>query len=159
MSLANAITLARLPLLPLLLLLVAILFVPFRAVRLLGLGLLIVLYLDWFDGYVARLRNEVTEMGAVLDVALDRAVENMPLKEKLGADWLIATEVGQNASRFTGELTGLHPRGENKPTLLVELSRAQGLDLSRSFAYGDHFQDFHLFRRIGFPVVVNPSGA
>lgn len=75
MSLANTITLARLPLL---LLLVAFLFVPLRPVRLLGLGLLIILYLmDWFDGYVARLRNEVTEMGAVLDVALDRAVENI----------------------------------------------------------------------------------
>jgi len=75
MSLANTITLARLPLL---LLLVAFLFVPLWHVRLLGLGLLIILYLlDWFDGYVARLRNEVTEMGAVLDVALDRAVENI----------------------------------------------------------------------------------
>jgi CDP-diacylglycerol--glycerol-3-phosphate 3-phosphatidyltransferase len=75
MSLANTITLARLPLL---LLLVAFLFVPLWPVRFLGLGLLIILYLmDWFDGYVARLRNEVTEMGAVLDVALDRAVENI----------------------------------------------------------------------------------
>ncbi len=75
MSLANTITLARLPLL---LLLVVFLFVPLWSVRLLGLGLLIILYLlDWFDGYVARLRNEVTEMGAVLDIALDRAVENI----------------------------------------------------------------------------------
>jgi CDP-diacylglycerol--glycerol-3-phosphate 3-phosphatidyltransferase len=75
MSLANTITLARLPLL---LLLVAFLFVPLWQVRLMGLGLLIILYLmDWFDGYVARLRNEVTEMGAVLDIALDRAVENI----------------------------------------------------------------------------------
>jgi HAD superfamily hydrolase (TIGR01490 family) len=81
----------------------------------------------------------------------------LPLKEELGADWLIATEVGHNGSKFSGEVTGLHPRGENKLTLLTELSWAQGLDLSRSFAYGDHFQDFHLFRRIGFPVVVNPS--
>jgi CDP-diacylglycerol--glycerol-3-phosphate 3-phosphatidyltransferase len=75
MSLANTITLARLPLL---LLLVAFLFVPLWPLRFLGLGLLIILYLmDWFDGYVARLRNEVTEMGAMLDVALDRAVENI----------------------------------------------------------------------------------
>ncbi len=81
----------------------------------------------------------------------------LPLKEELGADWLIATEVGQNGSKFSGELTGLHPRGENKLTLLMELSRAQGLDLSRSFAYGDHLLDLHLFRHIGFPVVVNPS--
>ncbi len=75
MSLANLITLARLPLL---LLLVALLFVPVFGVQLAGLVLLIVLFLlDWFDGYVARVRNEVTEMGAVLDIALDRSVENI----------------------------------------------------------------------------------
>jgi len=75
MSLANLITLARLPLL---LLLVYLLFVPSLPWRLAGLALLIVLFLmDWFDGYVARLRHEVTELGAVLDIALDRAVENI----------------------------------------------------------------------------------
>jgi len=75
MSLANLITLARLPLL---LILVALLFVPNFTLRLLGLILLIILFLmDWFDGYVARLRNEVTELGAVLDIAIDRAVENI----------------------------------------------------------------------------------
>jgi CDP-diacylglycerol--glycerol-3-phosphate 3-phosphatidyltransferase len=75
MSLANLITLARLPLL---LLVVGLLFIPSFGVRLLGLGLLIVLsLLDWFDGYVARLRHEVTELGAVLDIALDRSVENV----------------------------------------------------------------------------------
>ncbi|MCL4500628.1 MAG: CDP-alcohol phosphatidyltransferase family protein [Deltaproteobacteria bacterium] len=75
MSLANLITLMRLPLL---LTLVALLFISSLTVQLSGLALLIVLFLlDWFDGYVARLRNEVTEMGAVLDVALDRAVENI----------------------------------------------------------------------------------
>ena len=75
MSLANLITLARLPLL---LLLLALLFVPSLPWRLAGLLLLIVLFLmDWFDGYVARVRHEVTELGAVLDIALDRAVENI----------------------------------------------------------------------------------
>jgi CDP-diacylglycerol--glycerol-3-phosphate 3-phosphatidyltransferase len=75
MSLANLITLARLPLL---LIIVGLLFVPYFWVRLVGLALLIVLFLmDWFDGYVARLRNEVTELGAVLDIALDRSVENI----------------------------------------------------------------------------------
>src|SRR5208283_414565 len=74
-SLANLITLTRLPLL---LLLVALLFVESFALQLAGVGLLIFLFLmDWFDGYVARVRREVTELGAVLDVALDRAVENI----------------------------------------------------------------------------------
>jgi CDP-diacylglycerol--glycerol-3-phosphate 3-phosphatidyltransferase len=75
MSIANLITLARLPLL---LILVGLLFVPSFGMRLLGLALLIVLFLmDWFDGYVARLRQEVTEIGTVLDIALDRSVENI----------------------------------------------------------------------------------
>jgi HAD superfamily hydrolase (TIGR01490 family) len=81
----------------------------------------------------------------------------LPLQEDLGADWLIATEVGRNRGRFTGEIQGLHPRGENKLRLLLELALAQGLDLSQSYAYGDHIQDMHLFRSIGHPVVVNPS--
>jgi CDP-diacylglycerol--glycerol-3-phosphate 3-phosphatidyltransferase len=58
--------------------LVIVLQAPYWQWQVLGIGLLIILYLmDWFDGYVARLRNEVTELGAVLDVALDRAVENI----------------------------------------------------------------------------------
>jgi HAD superfamily hydrolase (TIGR01490 family) len=80
-----------------------------------------------------------------------------PLKEELGADWLIATELSQNNGKFTGQIAGLHPRGENKLRLLLELSRVQGLDLSQSYAYGDHIQDLYIFRSIGHPVAVNPS--
>jgi HAD superfamily hydrolase (TIGR01490 family) len=80
-----------------------------------------------------------------------------PLKEELGAHWLIATEVARDNGQFTGGITGIHPRGENKLRLLLELAHTQGLDLSRSYAYGDHIQDSHLFRGIGHPIVVNPS--
>jgi HAD superfamily hydrolase (TIGR01490 family) len=80
-----------------------------------------------------------------------------PLKEDLGADWLIATELQRDNGRFTGEIAGLHPRGPNKLWLLQELSRTHGLDLSQSYAYGDHIQDSYLFRSIGYPVAVNPS--
>jgi HAD superfamily hydrolase (TIGR01490 family) len=80
-----------------------------------------------------------------------------PLKEELGADWLIATEAARQNGTFTGEISGLHPRGENKLLLLHELSRVQGLDLSQSYAYGDHIQDLYVFRHIGHPVAVNPS--
>jgi HAD superfamily hydrolase (TIGR01490 family) len=80
-----------------------------------------------------------------------------PLKEDLSADWLIGTELSRDNGLFTGQIAGLHPRGENKLRLLLELSRTQGLDLSRSYAYGDHILDSHLFRTIGHPVAVNPS--
>jgi HAD superfamily hydrolase (TIGR01490 family) len=106
---------------------------------------------------VACVREHQAQGHEIVLLTGSLAFLTIPLKEALGADWLIATEVAQNGSRFTGEITGLHPRGENKLRLLMELFRAQDLDLSRSFAYGDHLQDCHLFRRIGYPVAVNPS--
>ena len=81
----------------------------------------------------------------------------LPLKEELAADFLIATELRRENGKFTGEIAGLHPRGPNKLQLLLELSRQQRLDLSQSYAYGDHMQDLYLLKRIGYPVVVNPS--
>jgi HAD superfamily hydrolase (TIGR01490 family) len=83
----------------------------------------------------------------------------LPLQEHLGADWLIATELGQADGRFTGEITGLHPRGENKRLLLEELARHQGLDLSSSSAFGDHEEDVPLLNCVGHPVAVNPTWA
>jgi HAD superfamily hydrolase (TIGR01490 family) len=80
-----------------------------------------------------------------------------PLQEELGADWLIATELQRANGQFTGAIAGLHPRGPNKLRLLEELSRTQGFDLSRAYAYGDHIQDAYLFGSIGHPVAVNPS--
>jgi len=76
MILANLITLARLPLLFVVL---AILLVSVtRFWQFVGLGLLVLLFLmDWLDGAVARRRREATELGAVLDIALDRTVENV----------------------------------------------------------------------------------
>jgi len=80
-----------------------------------------------------------------------------PLKEELGADWLIATELERMNGKLTGEIAGLHPRGLNKLLLLQALSRTHSFDLSRAYAYGDHIQDVHIFRSIGNPVAVNPS--
>jgi alcohol-forming fatty acyl-CoA reductase len=80
-----------------------------------------------------------------------------PLKEHLGSDWLIATELLRRDRVFTGDLAGLHPRGENKRVLLEELARRHGLDLSRSFAYGDHEEDIPFLSCVGWPVAVNPT--
>jgi HAD superfamily hydrolase (TIGR01490 family) len=81
----------------------------------------------------------------------------LPLKEYLGADWLIATELAHRGPLFTGEMLGLHPRGENKRLLLEELARQQSLDLSCSYAYGDHLEDVPWLSCVGRPVAVNPT--
>jgi HAD superfamily hydrolase (TIGR01490 family) len=82
----------------------------------------------------------------------------LPLKEELGADWLIATEVTRNNGKFTGEIAGLHPRGRNKLLLLRELSRVHGLDLSQLKVYGDHIQIIYLPQH-RVPGAVNLPGA
>uniref|UniRef100_A0A7C3Z1C0 HAD-IB family hydrolase n=1 Tax=Desulfobacca acetoxidans TaxID=60893 RepID=A0A7C3Z1C0_9BACT len=83
----------------------------------------------------------------------------IPLQEHLGADWLIATQLARNNLHFTGEIRGLHPRGENKRILLEQLAGHQGLDLSASYAYGDHEEDVPLLAGVGRPVAVNPTRA
>ena len=75
MSTANIITLSRLPLL---ILVVVLLYLPWAWALFSALALLPILYLmDWFDGYVARHKNQVTDLGSVLDIAIDRVVENV----------------------------------------------------------------------------------
>jgi HAD superfamily hydrolase (TIGR01490 family) len=83
----------------------------------------------------------------------------LPLKEYLGADWLIATELAHRGPFFTGALLGLHPRGENKRLLLEKLARHQDLDLSCSYGYGDHLEDVPFMNCVGQPVAVNPTRA
>jgi CDP-diacylglycerol--glycerol-3-phosphate 3-phosphatidyltransferase len=73
MNLANAITLARLPLL---VVIVIIFFVGDAAWRLAAVPLvLLLIVMDGIDGIVARQRQEVTLLCSVLDIAADRAVE------------------------------------------------------------------------------------
>ena len=76
MILANLITLARLPLL--IAVLCILLYSSSLSWQLLGLALLGLLFLmDWADGVVARQRRQATDLGAILDIALDRTVENV----------------------------------------------------------------------------------
>lgn len=73
MTLANRITLSRLPLLILTLLL---LYRGDSRLKLLAFVLTIVLIaMDWVDGWAARRRGEATPLGSVLDIAVDRIVE------------------------------------------------------------------------------------
>ena len=75
MSTANFITLLRLPLL---ILIVALLHLSGAVAPFICMILITALYLmDWLDGYVARFKNQVTDLGSVLDIAMDRAVENV----------------------------------------------------------------------------------
>ncbi len=82
--LANAITLSRLLLLALG---VVLLYVPKTWVRLSAFVLILVLIaLDGVDGWVARKRGEESDLGAVMDIAIDRVVENVL--------WIVYADLG-----------------------------------------------------------------
>ena len=72
---ANLVTLSRLPLLFLIILLI---YSSSPYLRVLVLPLLGLLFLmDWMDGVIARRREEVSELGSILDVAIVRVVESL----------------------------------------------------------------------------------
>jgi putative phosphoserine phosphatase/1-acylglycerol-3-phosphate O-acyltransferase len=93
---------------------------------------------------------------AIVLVTGTLAVLAEPLQELVAADWLIATHLAEANGRLTGALNGLNPRGEHKATLMTALAREHGLDLARSFSYGDSFQDVPILKLAGHPVAVNP---
>lgn len=73
--LANAVTLSRLFFLALC---VYLLHLPDLTARLVAFGLIIfTIFIDAIDGMIARRRGSVTALGAVLDIAIDRVVENV----------------------------------------------------------------------------------
>lgn len=70
---ANAITLARLPLL---IVVVGLLYQPESSARFVAAGLIVLLILmDTLDGVVARALHQESLIGSVLDIAADRTVE------------------------------------------------------------------------------------
>lgn len=73
--LANAVTLSRLLFLALC---VYLLHLPSIAARLAAFALIIfTIFIDAIDGMIARRRGSVSALGAVLDIAIDRVVENV----------------------------------------------------------------------------------
>lgn len=74
-NIANEVSLSRLLILPIL---IYFLYINSFLLRLTALVLsIIVIAMDWVDGYLARRYKVATEFGAVLDVAIDRIVENI----------------------------------------------------------------------------------
>jgi HAD superfamily hydrolase (TIGR01490 family) len=59
--------------------------------------------------------------------------------------------------RYTGRAAGPFNYREGKVVSMQELSVAEGIDLSASYAYSDSESDLPMLRAVGYPVVVNPD--
>ena len=80
-----------------------------------------------------------------------------PFHEHFQTDLMVSHELEVVDGQFTGQRIGLHPYGENKAKLAEQLAAEHGLDLSRSYAYGNHHTDAHKLALFGHPVAVNPD--
>ncbi len=81
-----------------------------------------------------------------------------PVARDLGFEHLLCTDLEEGPD---GLLTG-RPKGPlcldgTKRQLAEELSRKTGIDLARSYAYGNHQADLPLMESVGFPNAVEPT--
>lgn len=58
---------------------------------------------------------------------------------------------------YTGRLVGEILHGAAKSRAVRELARREGVDLSRSWAYSDSYNDIPLLTAVGNPVAINPD--
>lgn len=82
-----------------------------------------------------------------------------PVAQSLGFEHLLCTDLEEGSN---GLLTG-RPKGRlcldtTKRYLATELAQRTGIDLARSYAYGNHQADLPLLELVGFPHAVEPSG-
>jgi HAD superfamily hydrolase (TIGR01490 family) len=68
-----------------------------------------------------------------------------------------ATRLEETAGRWTGRILGDAVFAEAKMRAVQHLAAKAGLDLARSYAYGDTASDRWLLGAVGQPVAVNPS--
>lgn len=80
-----------------------------------------------------------------------------PLAGYLGVDEAIATRARiDDDGRYTGEVE-FYSYGPHKAEAMVRQAEAEGIDLSRSFAYTDSATDLPMLDVVGNPVAVNPD--
>jgi len=68
-----------------------------------------------------------------------------------------ATRLEETAGTWTGRILGDAVFAEAKMRAVQHLAAKAGLDLARSYAYGDTASDRWLLGAVGQPVAVNPS--
>ncbi|MBF2048138.1 MAG: HAD family hydrolase [Leptolyngbya sp. IPPAS B-1204] len=81
-----------------------------------------------------------------------------PLAEFLGASSL-TTQLQVCNGYYTGNLQGEPVAEQEKARLIRQFAASQGIDLQRSYAYGDSIADLPMLQAIGHPVAVNPDVA
>lgn len=81
-----------------------------------------------------------------------------PFADALGLDDVVATRYGVDGDgRYDGTIDGHFVWGPGKLAAVKDWAKANGVDLSKSWAYSDSFYDAPLLGAVEHPTVVNPD--
>jgi HAD superfamily hydrolase (TIGR01490 family) len=79
------------------------------------------------------------------------------IARRLGATGALGTVAEHKNGYYTGRLVGDLLHGEAKAVAVQGLAKKNGLDLARSFAYGDSMNDAPMLSEVGYPCAINPD--
>ena len=79
-----------------------------------------------------------------------------PIKEKLGADFLISTNLESKNGILTGKICGEPNIGEGKVREILSFDKQQphDIDWNNSYAFGDHASDIPMLKLVGNKYIV-----
>ncbi len=116
-----------------------------------------VLSLRIFPG-TQQLLTEHLEAGHQVWIITASPVEIAQLiGRRLGVTGALGTVAEHVDGFYTGRLVGDLLHGRAKAAAVHELAEREGLDLSRSYAYGDSTNDVPILSAVGNPVAINPD--
>ena len=107
---------------------------------------------------LAKVRNHQIEGHALILISGSVRYMLKSVVEDIGFDHLLCTdlEIGEDGL-LTGRANGPLCISRTKRTLAIQLAKAHNIDLSRSYAYGNHQSDIPLLELVGNPFVVEPT--
>lgn len=91
----------------------------------------------------------------IISASLDFIVEEFC--RYLGIDAFYASRLEIKDNRYTGNVTEKIYMGKNKHEAVLDYAETHEVDLERSYAYGDYYEDYHMLSLVGHPVAVNPD--
>lgn len=79
------------------------------------------------------------------------------IARRLGATGALGTVAEHEDGFYTGRLVGDMLHGRAKAAAVTALAKREGVDLSRSYAYGDSTNDVPILSTVGNPCAINPD--
>lgn len=80
-----------------------------------------------------------------------------PMVRYVHADYWICSKVEIKDGQFTGDMTALHPYGQNKKILAEKFCQNHGFDMKKSCAYANEWADRFLLQSAAEAVAVDPD--